>query len=459
MFWRTAVFLGFSLVNPLCMVASFAVCLEMDVYGRVGANEAQFDARFFPVYLTVGIVVQLLQILLAYGIARWKHREGRTTLAEAADAFLFAERPFVIFVLLLFILLDRIEGNVVAFAGIYAFPFVILTAGLVTIRFFKRLKTLVGEPSRRAVTLLPGLVGVSTLAIVVSLTVVWVYGPVNRFGDYLAWRSDTPQYAICKIATAVQEDCVEDIEDYVDLDAVLSQFAVVGGPTKAQWTDALIKGRVARESDGEIAYNEWKVQSFGDCCGRLARLCEKDGRFTAEVFVESQMTGQTPSLVFAMEKIHGKYRVTRVTNMADIVQSLDEQQTQAQKVLALRDEAKAKARPLVDFRLHGMRVEDDRLHLQFDVVNKGTVPIARVQCVVLLRRTDTGVVAMVKTMWPSFYPTQLAPGQARTAEDSEYVSSAVARSIEAKQLVVSDVFPASVEFADEHRDELVKLPD
>ena len=254
MFWHAVAFLGFSLVNPVCMVASFVVCLDMTVYRPTGANEAQFDARFFPVYLTVGVVVQFLQVLLAYAIARWRHREGRVTLAEATDAFLFAQRPFVIFVVPLFMLLNEIEGNVVAFTAIYAFPFVVLTAGLVTARFFKRLKALVGEPSRRAVASLIAIAGVSAVAAVASLVVIWIYGPVNRFGDYLAWRSDTPQYAISRIAEAVRTGRVEDIERYVDLDTILSQFAVVGGPAKADLAAALANDRATNDAGGRLGY-------------------------------------------------------------------------------------------------------------------------------------------------------------------------------------------------------------
>ena len=160
-----------------------------------------------------------------------------------------------------------------------------------------------------------------------------------------------------------------------------------------------------------------------------------------------------------MEKVHGKYRVARVTSMPDVVRGFGDQETKIRQMLSLVNEAKAKARPLVDFRLHEMRVEGERLQMRFEVVNKGTQPIERVQFVVLLKRTDTGAVALVETRWPSFYPSQLPPGQTKTAEDSATVSPVVAESVEAKRLVVSDVFPVLIEYTDDRRVDLVKMPD
>ena len=112
MFWRLVAFLGLSLINPLCMAVSFCVCMGMDVYRPTSTNVVTFDARFFPIYLTTGMLVLLLQLFLVYGIARLIYRGRRVTVAKVARAFLSAQKPFLFLVLALPLLLGDVEGNV-----------------------------------------------------------------------------------------------------------------------------------------------------------------------------------------------------------------------------------------------------------------------------------------------------------------------------------------------------------
>ena len=94
-----------------------------------------------------------------------------------------------------------------------------------------------------------------------------------------------------------------------------------------------------------------------------------------KTFAESEVTGQGYPLVFCMEKAHGKYRITGVDNLKQIVEQRKRDEEFLRKNAALADEAKAKAKPLVDIRLQRIMLNDDTSQCTLSVTNKGTAPI------------------------------------------------------------------------------------
>lgn len=461
MFWRLVAFLGLSLINPLCMALSFCVCMGMDVYRPTSTNVVTFDARFFPVYLTIGMLAILLQLLLVYGIARLAYRGRRVTVAKVARAFLSAQKPFLFLVLALPLLLGDVEGNVLAFGAIFAFPFVVVAGVFAVLSLFRKLKATADEPSDEGVVLMATVAGATAIAVCASLLVIWTYGQVNGFGEWLAWRSDTPQYAIRRIIEAAQTGDVAKLEPYADLDAILAQFAVVGGPTRAGLLDVLATRQRNREAQTGIRYEEWNVGAHDngdDTAANPVQLRECDGTFTVTITPQSEVTGESCSLIFAIEPTGHQYRVTRVTNMEDIADFLKKQQERARKLPVLAKEAKAKAQSLADVRLHSLRGEGESLRWECDVVNKGATTIALLECAVILRRVDTGAVALAEVVYLNFDPDGLSAGHATRIEASTDVSSVVARNVEAGRLVVVDVVPVAVIYADKRLD-LVQLPD
>ena len=460
MLWRLVAFLGLSLINPLCMAVSFCVCMGMDVYRPTSTNVVTFDARFFPVYLTAGMLVLLLQLFLVYGIARLIYRGRRVTVAKVARVFLSAQKPFLFLVLALPLLLGDVEGNVLAFGAIFAFPFVVVAGVFTTLSLFRKLKATVDEPSKDDV-FMAAVAGVMAIAVCASFLVIWAWGQVNGFGQWLAWRSDTPQYAIRRAIEAAQAGDVAELESYVDLDAIVAQFAVVGGPTRAGLLDALANQQRNRKATGGIRYKEWSVGVHPTGAYTAANpvlLREHDGTFTATIAPQSEVTGESCWVDFAMEPIHRQYQITRVTNMEDIANFLEKQRERARKLPALAKEANAKAQSLADVHLHSLKGEGERLRWECDVVNKGAAPIASLECAVILRRVDSGVVALAETAYLRFDPDGLSAGHATRIAATSDISSVVARNVEAGRLDVMDLIPVAIIYADKRVD-LVQLPD
>jgi hypothetical protein len=147
MYRKILAFVGLSLVNPLCMLASFIVCMGMGAYERVGAALEQFDLRFVPVYLAVGMFVLLLQLLIVYGIARTVYRGSRMTMANVTQAFLLAQRPFYFFIVAVPVLMTTIEDNAVVFGAIFAFPFVAVAGVFAIQRMRRSLRALAARPA------------------------------------------------------------------------------------------------------------------------------------------------------------------------------------------------------------------------------------------------------------------------------------------------------------------------
>lgn len=146
MYWRLVSFLGLSLVNPVCMAVSFCACMAMNLYQPTSSNAVTFDVRFFPAYWGIGMIALATQFALAYGIVHLVYRE-RMTVAKTAPAFLSAQKPFYFLSPFLILLLGEVEGNVLAFSIIFAFPGFAVAGVLAVERMVKRLKAMSNEPA------------------------------------------------------------------------------------------------------------------------------------------------------------------------------------------------------------------------------------------------------------------------------------------------------------------------
>jgi hypothetical protein len=141
----------YSMVNPICMAASFVVAIAGGFYVPTNhTNEFAFDMRWFPMYLSVGVIALLFQGLVAQSIAERLWWKRPVPYAKSLQAFFYAQRPFVFLVLAVPLLLTEIEGNAVVFFGIFAFPVVLVAFVLAITRFSKRLQDLMatatGDP-------------------------------------------------------------------------------------------------------------------------------------------------------------------------------------------------------------------------------------------------------------------------------------------------------------------------
>jgi len=291
--------------------------------------------------------------------------------------------------------------------------------------------------------------------------VIWTRGPVNGFGEWLAWRSDTPQYAIRRVAEGLQAGDVAKLEAYVDLDTILGQLAVIGGPSRADLAEALANRQRRGETHEGIRYKEWSVGADADGDNRALRLVlprEQDARFAATIDVQSKVTGESFALNLAMQPISGRYRITRVDNLEDIAEDLAKWQEKARRMPALADEAKAKAQSLANVRLRSMRENHKTLRCEFDVVNTGVETIRLLECAVVLRRVDSGAVALTEAVSLDFDPAGLSAGHATRVEASLDVSPVVARNVQTGRLIAADVVPVAIVCSDKRVD-LVQLAD
>ena len=324
----------------------------------------------------------------------------------------------------------------------------------------KKLKALGNAPPAPGGLFMASIGGATLLAVIASAFVIWNYGPINGFGQWLAWRSDTPQYAVRRIIEATQTGDLAKLDSYVDMANILAQFATVGGPTRAELLKSLEAQRNTAPKNA-LQYKEWRVGAMngdnkeegGEDLSRL-QLSEKDGHFTTVIYPRSDVTGQFCRVVFTMEPIDGRYRITRA-DTDDIQEFIKNNNKNAERLPSLIKEATAKAKPLVDMHLTSLRGQEQNLQWQCDVVNKGKSPIRLLECAVVLKRADTGTVAIVETVYLDC--NDLPPGGKKTVEASSEVSAVVAQNVASGRLVVLAAIPIAVVYADERVD-LVELP-
>ena len=463
------VFLVLSLLNPVCMASSFLFCMATGIYRETSTNVVRFDARFFPVYLTVGILVLLLQLRLVYGVTRKVYRGRQVAVAKVTTAFLSSQKPFCILVLMLPVMMYEIEGNVFAFCAILMSPFV-LAAGFMAAYFLgRKIKAAVEDPSDPGTGLMTGIARTTAIAVCVSLAVIWIFGPCTAFGALLAWRGNTPQYAVRKINKAIAEGDMASLDSYVDFDSILPQLADVGGPSQADIAEALTRSRRKGEAKGNIQCKNWTVNP-----NNAVDLNISGNAFVAAFFVQSEVTGEEVTVFLAMQSAHGKYRITGNSNVLEYpgmvcysqwgntygntVQNLVQYSKKQEQIASLAEDAYTKSQSLVEVTEPGVRQHYGSNCFTFQVTNKGDAPLVKLECAVVLRRKDNGALAQAETVSADMDAGGLSPGRTQSVEETSRTPWNIVAKVQAGRLVLAGIFPVKITYADGRVVELVELP-
>lgn len=245
-----------SLLNPICIIASFLITNYLGMYYTISTNVISFSKEFFPVYVFCGMGALLAQIILAYMISR--AISSKVTLAQVLEAFLHAQYPFIVFIFIAPCFLFNIEGNIMGFLYIPIFLLLSAISGVVFLRtYYKKIARLIenGEVHKGGSK---GIGYVLLVFLTMSLYSIYQFGFNTHLVNYMGWRTDIPQYAVSQAVKAIKDQNSEAFAQYVDIDSFLesTEFAEKA-LLKAEILQAVEQGRLLT-SDGErMRIGEW----------------------------------------------------------------------------------------------------------------------------------------------------------------------------------------------------------
>jgi hypothetical protein len=467
----TAEFFLWSMLNPISMAASFLLFMALDIQESTGANQFSFDKRFFPLYLLAGAAVLAVQFLCLYGLSFTGFFSRPTSAGGVFRVFLSAQRPFALMIPILLMLCGDIEGNVFGFIIFPLFCLLSLVSGvLATIRLLARRRE-IPPPDSAPGRLALGVLAAASVAILVwAGAVVWSHGPENGLGRFLAWRADTPQYAVLRIAAAIRSGDASTVVEYADVDRISAQFASVGGPDVDALLKAISERKFYDERRGTFGYLEWQDSigaDFHECLHRIRPKRNGVGDFTVGTWATSTLTGEFRALDWLLIKTENGYRVAAVDNWPEIEEEAKKDESLRKSLPTMRAEAEKAAESAVGFELlAGTEAEwvdatpDEwqvgQLKFNLRLTNKSDSPIERVEFVVSLKDGAGKETRLVRTGWANDNGKPLSPGESRQVEGSADLDPITCRSFAEGRLVLGEVFPVAVDFGNRKIIELAK---
>ena len=320
-------FIVWSLLNPICIISSFCTTNYLGMYHSVGSNAVAFSFEFFPVYLFIGMLTLLAQLvflcILAPGIK----------LADVCEAFLLSQQPFIIMFIVASGLLVGVEGNVMGFIVVPLFIVLSGVSGVISIGRYLNEITRIKERKEASAGSIKEIGYAVVLTLIMALFSICQYGMYTHLVNYMEWRTDIPQYAVTQAMRAIKDRNPDAFMEYVDLDSVLELAQnVEGAPTKAEILKAIEQGQLLT-SDGErLKVGEWVMakQNAKRNVGTFEQepmvesctFSNKDNLVKAEAIFYSIANGKKIRVVFELQKADGKYKITGGADFRELVEEI-----------------------------------------------------------------------------------------------------------------------------------------
>ncbi|XER09138.1 hypothetical protein SRRS_47610 [Sporomusa rhizae] len=249
-------FAVWSLLNPICIIASFAITNYLGMYYTISPNVISFAKEFFPVYVFSGMCALVVQIILACVISR--AISPQATIARVLEAFLYAQYPFIVFVFIAPCLFSNIEGNIMGFLYIPIFLVLSAISGVVSLRIYYKKITRLTESEEFHKGGFKGVGYVLLAFLIISLFSIYQFGFNTHLVKYMGWRTDIPQYAVSQAIKAIKERNSEVFAQYVDIDSFLVSTEMADKAlVKAEILNAVEQGRLLTGDGERMRIGEW----------------------------------------------------------------------------------------------------------------------------------------------------------------------------------------------------------
>lgn len=308
-----------SLLNPICIFVSFYFTNYLGMYYTVSTNVISFSKEFFSVYVFMGMIALLAQIIFAYAVSRTISPQA--TPAKVLEVFLFAQYPFIVMIFIVPSLLSDIEGNIIGF--IY-FPIILLLSAISGVFslfiYFKKIARII-EREESPNSGIKGVGCALVVVLIISLSSIYRFGSNTHLVSYMGWRTDIPHYAVSQTIKALKNRNPDAFTQYVDIDSFLqSTDATEKALLKAEILNAVEQGRFLT-SDGErIRIGEWVMaeQKAKRGVGTFTQVPVVDSftfsnkgnlpKATANFY--SDVIGDNMSVSFELQERNGKYKIS-----------------------------------------------------------------------------------------------------------------------------------------------------
>jgi hypothetical protein len=213
-----------SLLNPICIIVSFLTTNYFGMYHTVSTNVISLSKEFYSVYVFMGMIALLVQIIFAYVVSRTV--SPRATTSKVLEAFLYAQYPFIVMIFIAPNFLSDIEGNIMGFIYIPIFLLLSAISGVFSLPIYvkKITKIIESEESPNG-----GIKGVScalVVVLIISLFSIYRFGSNTALVSYMGWRTDIPQYAVSQTIKSLKDKNPDTFTQYVDIDSFLQSTDV-----------------------------------------------------------------------------------------------------------------------------------------------------------------------------------------------------------------------------------------
>lgn len=304
-----------SLFNPICIIGSFSITNYLGMYYTVSTNVISLSKEFFSVYVFIGMIALLVQIIFAYSISRIS--SPRVTPTKVLEAFFVAQYPFIVMIFIAPFLFSNIEGNVMGLIFIPIFLLLAAISGVFSLRtYFKKIARII-ESRESPEGGIRGVVCALVVVFIISLFSIYRFGFNTHLVNYMGWRTDIPQYAVSQAIKALKDRDPDAFTQYVDLDSFLQSED--SGILKAEILNAVEQGCLFDSGEERIRVGEWVMaeQKATRGVGSFTQLpitdsfvfSNKGNLSKATAIFYSDANGDKMSVSFELQEKNGEYRI------------------------------------------------------------------------------------------------------------------------------------------------------
>lgn len=476
-----------SLLNPICIIVSFFTTNYLGMYHTVSTNVTSVSKEFYSVYLFMGMIALLVQIIFAYVVS--KTLSPRAKISRVLEAFLYAQYPFIVMIFIAPNFLSNVEGNIMGFIYIPIFLLLSTISGVFSLPIYvkKITKFIESEESPNG-----GIKGVScalAVVLIISLFSIYRFGFNTALVSYMGWRTDIPQYAVSQTIKSLKDKNPDAFIQYVDIDSFLqSTDATEKELLKAEILNAVEQGSFLTNDGERIRIGEWVMaeqnsrRSFGtfkqDPIANSVTFSNKGNLPKATANFYSDVTGDNISVPFEFQERNGKYKIISGADF-DVLDKIKKHRKALEEFPYFANKNVIQSTltlNLLDFSAslpQGGTLENSYwvkwegqakstiallpVNISTEVGNNTDKRLSRIDIAVVYRDKQTNQVLAVNNVVALLDKEPMKPQEIRQVTFISRVNPILAVAINSGKAKVAEVYPAKVYYDDEQALELLKV--
>lgn len=450
-----------SLLNPICITASFITTNSLGMYVKASHAES-LSMEFFPVYIFIGMLALTVQAIMAYAISRIF---SKVTPAKVFEAFLSAQYPFVVMVLFVPAFISIGEWNVMGFiVGPLFLIISLITGGISCSRYFTKLRELIKNDESPSFDS-KGIGGVVAVSLVLTLLSLWQFGSQTHLITHMGWRTDLPQYTVSKVIQAIKDKNSMAFTEYVDLDSLLSiayPEIVDKTPLKTEILNDIENGKFLISDNEGLRFGEWVMNMQGaskevDTSAQIpvnnfVTFTNSSTLPKATVNFRSAINGEQVSLSFGLQKKNGRYKIVGIDDFDKVKNYRSDLESFPSMV------EKNLNQSVIFVKLINFSATSNSIELSLEVENNSQKPLIQANIAVVFRDAQTGEVIGVSTSTLFSKEKPIQPREKRQVSlNASNNNPILTPSVRSGRVKVAEVYPLRVFYEDRQYIDFLKI--